>query len=265
MYPPCIAGGYTIGEALASTNERRRPMDQKTKPGLSLNMIANPGKGARGGDLPDTRGYVCLPEDLDRRFNAALYTNTYVDKKTGEERLYWKGKVEAFARSDSPADKFRANSARRAREAEAFRNGTAPQSYDVTLPSGGTLEEDGILVFDKLPEHKGKAANGNNKTDTYGWWNHQGKLIELGGHMPEKGRTASIVGRTQHPLTNEQRIAMGYKPLGEQSDTFAPLSDSELDQMAHDMESYSPEHGTLGDETLDHEDKKSGKRSRAGR
>jgi hypothetical protein len=247
-------------------------MDQKTKPGLSLNMIANPGKGFRGGDLPDVRGYVCKPDDIERRYNVALYTNTYADKKTGEERLYWKGKAEPFARSDSAADKFRANSARRAREAEAFRNGTAPQSRDVTLPGGGTLEEDGILIFDKLSEHKGKAANGNNKTDTYGWWNHQGVLIEIGGHMPEKGRTASIVGRTQYPLTNEQRVSMGYKPLAaqgdiQQDDSFSPISDAELEQMARDAETRDVDAGDLSGDTVIGfgEEKKPGKRGRAGR
>lgn len=245
-------------------------MDQKTKPGLSLNMIANPGKGFRGGDLPDLRGYVCAPEDLDRRFNAALYTNTYNDKKTGEERLYWKGKVEPFARNDTPADKFRANSARRAREAEAFRNGTPLQSMEVTLPSGGTLEENGILIFDKLSEHKGKAANGNNKTDTYGWWNHQGKLIELGGHMPEKGRTASIVGRTQNPLTNEERIAKGYKPLTtpidpQQGDSFAPMSDAEIEDLARNADPRDA--GDMpGDAAFGFgEEKKGSKRTRSGR
>lgn len=255
-------------EASPSTNERNDPMDQKTKPGLSLNMIANPGKGARGGDRPDVRGYVCLPDDLDRRFNAALYTGTYNDKKTGEERLYWKGKADPFARSDSPSDKFRANNARRAREAEAFRNGTPVSDATITLPTGGTLEENSILIFEKSSEFKGKAANGKTKTDAYGYWNHQGKLIEIGGWMPEAGITTSIVGGTQHPLTNEQRVAMGYKPLGEQPDTFAPMSDTELQQMARDMETFQPEQDRLGDEPVipfGEEDKKPGKRSRAGR
>lgn len=245
-------------------------MDQKTKPGLSLNMIANPGKTPRGNDLPDLRGFVCLPDDLERRFSAGLYTNTYNDKKTGEERLYWKGKVDAFARSDSPSDKFRANSARRAREAEAFRNGTPVSDATVTLPTGGTLEENSILIFEKSSEFKGKAANGKTKTDTYGYWNHQGKLIEIGGWMPEAGITTSIVGGTQYPLTNEQRAAMGYKPLAtgiEPTDTFAPMSDADLEQMAKDMETYQPDSEGLGDVAANAEvDKKlKRERSRAGR
>lgn len=255
-------------------------MEQKTKPGLSLNMIANPGKGARGGDRPDVRGYICLPEDLDRRFSAALYTGTYIDKKTGEERLYWKGKADPFARNDSPSDKFRANNARRAREAEAFRNGTPVSDATIILPTGGTLEENSILIFEKSSEFKGKAANGKTKTDAYGYWNYQGKLIELGGWMPEKGITTSIVGGTQYPLTNEQRVAMGYKPIEafiagaqhgapvEPTDTFAPMSDADLEQMAKEMETFDPEAGATAEEPVipfGQDDKKAGKRARAGR
>lgn len=247
-------------------------MDQKTKPGLSLNMIANPGKGFRGGDRPDVRGYVTLPGDLDRRFTAALYTNTYNDKKTGEERLYWKGKVDPFARTDSASEKFRANSARRAREQQAYRDGTPVADGAITLPTGGTLGEDEILIFEKSSEFKGKAANGKTKTDAYGYWNHQGKLVEIGGWMPETGFTTSIVGGTQYPLTNEQRVAMGYKPLGAAMDAqpgegFDPITQAELEQMARDAETFTPEHGELGDEHAAElgEGKKAGKRSRAGR
>lgn len=248
-------------------------MDQKTKPGFSLNMIANPGKGARGGDRPDVRGYVTLPGNLDRRFNAALYTNTYIDKKTGEERLYWKGKVDPFARSDSASDKFRANSARRAREQQAYRDGTPAADTTITLPTGGTLDEDDILVFEKSSEFKGKAANGKNKTDTYGYWNHQGKLIELGGWIPETGFSTSIVGGTQYPLTNEQRVAMGYKPLAvsgeiQPGESFAPITDAELQQMARDVEAFAPDTAEqLGDEPAASfgDEKKSGKRSRSSR
>jgi hypothetical protein len=247
-------------------------MDQKTKPGLSLNMISNPGKGARGGDRPDVRGYVTLPGDLDRRFSAALYTNTYNDKKTGEERLYWKGKVDPFARTDSASDKFRANSARRAREQQAFRDGTPVADTTITLPTGGTLGEDEILIFEKADEFKGKASNGANKTDAYGYWNHQGKLVEIGGWIPETGFTTSIVGGTQYPLTNEQRLALGYKPVAQigeaqPDDSFSPISDAELQAMARDAGERDAEGADLDDEPVAGfgEERKPGKRARSSR
>ncbi len=190
-------------------------------------------------------GYVTHSE-TKLAYGAKLYTNTAKD--TGN--LYWKGKVEPFARNASPEEKFRANTARRAEEQKARFEGTPVPDRAVTLPNGGTLEEHGILVFTSKPEFTGKGKTGKNKPDTYGYWNDGGQLILIGTHTIENQFTKlpQLIGGTQLPLTNEQRIAMGYAPKPELSEGFPEISQGDLEQMAKDAAAYDHETGEIRDE-----------------
>lgn len=249
-------------------------MDQKTKPEVSLKMYPAR-KSPRGGDLPDVSGYVTHPR-TKREHGARLYTNTAKDSGA----LYWKGKVEPYARDASPEEKFRANTARRAEEQKARMDGTPLADRTITLPWGGRLEENDIIIFQSKPEFSGKGKTGKNKPDTFGYWNDGGELILTGTHTIENQFTKlpQLIGGTQFPLTNEQRIAMGYAPkpeLGQAIDQapegFPEMSDADLQQMAKDAADYDRETGEIRDEPgeepalgVENEGRKS-RRARGGR
>lgn len=247
-------------------------MDQQTKPEVSLKMYPAQ-KSPRGMDLPDVRGHVTHPV-TKKAHNARLYTNEA--KESGA--LYWKGKVDPYAIDATGDEKFRANTRRRSEEQKARNEGTPIPDRTVILPWGGQLEEDAILIFQSKPEFTGKGKTGKNKPDTFGYWNCGGELILTGTHTIENqfSKLPQLIGGTQFPLTNEQRVAMGYAPkpefgqdMGTPPEAFPEMSDADLEQMAKESASFDRETGEIPNETREEaafgDEGKKPRRARGGR
>ncbi len=222
-------------------------MDQNTKPLLSLHMQGGPRTSRYGKQLPHYKGYVARPDSEVKR-DAIAWSGEYTDKD-GVVLTYLSGQVEPVSRGMSAMDQVKA------------RAGAAEKAPPVSI--GGkdgqkpiVLEDGRFIIFEaKHKDGTNIAANGKRRADNYGYWNDGGELIQLGGYVnAQEGRLASIVGKTQFPLSKEQLETTG----GE-------MSQSDIDAMNSLAEDgYEREAEAHGAGVLETEHKPS-RRSRGGR
>lgn len=219
-------------------------MDQKTKPALSLNMQGGPRVSRYGKPLPHYRGYLSRP-DSDIQRDAIAWSGEYTDKD-GAVLTYISGQVEPVSRGMSAMDQVRARAAASEKAAPISVGGKDGQKAI-------SIQDGHFIIFEaKHKDGSNIAANGKRRADSYGYWNDGGELIQLGAYVnAQEGRLASLVGKTQFPLSKDQLETTG----GE-------LSQDDIDAMNRTAEDgYEREAA----ETFGAEESKKTKRARSGR
>lgn len=172
----------------------------KTKPTFSINMIANPGVSRTGVARPNFRGTVAAPDQEQRLFDIALWTGKFIDPKTGEELIVLNGHVTSFSREDDAMSQMR--------DSASSNEGPAIEVNNIKLEPGK------MVLFQAKHEDGNIAENGKRRTDFYGYWNNNGKRIDIGGWANKnKDGRVSVVGRSQFPMSKEQ--AANIEPASE--------------------------------------------------
>lgn len=167
----------------------------KTKPTFSINMIANPGTSRTGAARPNFRGTVAAPDQEQRHFDIALWAGTFNDPKTGEDLVVLNGHVTSFSRDDDAMSQMR--------DAASATGGPAIEINNIKLEAGK------IVLFQAKHENGNIADNGKRRSDFYGYWNNNGKRVDIGG-WANKGKDGrvSVVGRSQVPMSQEHGAAI---------------------------------------------------------
>jgi hypothetical protein len=196
-------------------------MDQKTKPSFSVNMQAGARVNRYGKATPHYKGSITAPNATTPR-GVALWSGEYADKD-GTVLTYWNGIVDPVSRSTDAMTQIRARA--------------AAGQQAATISIGGKdgmkpiLIEDGRIVMFEARHKDGTniADNGKRRADVYGYWNDGGELVQIGAYVnKQEGRLASLVGKTQFPLSKEQLETNG----GE-------MSQAEIDAMHADYNNSS--------------------------
>lgn len=215
-------------------------MDQKTKPSFSVNMQAGPRQSRYGKQLPHYKGTITAPESGIAQ-DIALWSGEYTNQ-AGVVMTYFNGVVEPVSRSADAMVQIRARAAS-AEKAAPIAVGGKDGREPITV-------EDGRVVLFEAQHKDGTniAANGKRRADVYGYWNNGGQLIQIGAYVSkQEGRLASLVGKTQFPLSKEQLETTG----GE-------MDQADIDSMSRMLEER--------DEVVPFgEEPKAGKRARGGR
>jgi hypothetical protein len=220
-------------------------MDQKTKPSFSVNMQAGPRTSRYGRQLPHYKGTISAPDSVIPQ-DIVLWSGEY-QGQGGVVLTYFNGIVEPVSRSANAMTQIRARAAASEKAAPIAIGGK-----DGLKP---IIVEDGRVVLFEAQHKDGTniAANGKRRADVYGYWNNGGQLVQIGAYVnAQENRLASLVGKTQFPLSKEQLETTG----GEMSQDDIEI----MNRMADDV--FAPEAHGLDAEA----DKKAGKRSgRSGR
>lgn len=172
-------------------------MDQKPKPSFSINMQAGPRTNRYGKATPHYKGSITAPNSKQPQ-GVALWSGEYTDKD-GTLLTYWNGIVDPVSRSADAMAQIRSRAAA-AQKANPIAIGGKDGMKPITV-------DDGRLVMFEARHKDGSniAANGKRRADVYGYWNNGGELVQIGGYVnKQEGRLASIVGKTQFPLSKEQ-------------------------------------------------------------
>lgn len=220
---------------------------QRAKGNFTANMI-KAGETRYGKRRPNVRGLISVP-GTDRLQSVSLWTNEYADKQTGEMMMGMNGNVDGASRSDSAMDQLRAHA----------RGSTGPTILVDRIKGKEAIElEDGkIVIFQsKHKDGQQKAANGNLRSDFYGYWNNNGQLVEIGIwlHKNKDTNQAFLGGGTQFPLPGKEAT---------QPD-FGTMSQDDLDQMAADYASREVDEGRAENpETAFGEEQKRGRGRRS--
>lgn len=167
-------------------------MNQQAKGNFTANMIANAGSGRYGKARPNVRGQISAP-GTDRVQAVSLWTTAYTDKDTGEVLIGMNGQVDPVSRADSALDQFKAHA-----------NGNA--EGPVISINNIELETGKLVIFQSKHKDGNTAANGNLRSDFYGYWNNGGQLVQIGiwAKKNEQNQTAFLGGSTQYPLPGKQ-------------------------------------------------------------
>jgi hypothetical protein len=224
---------------------------QQVKGNFTANMI-KAGESRYGKRRPNVRGFISVP-GTERLQPVSLWTNEYADKQTGEMLMGMNGNVDGVSRSDSAMDQLRAHA----------RGASGPTILVDRIKGKEPIElEDGkIVIFQsKHKDGQQKAANGNLRSDFYGYWNNSGQLVEIGVWLHKKNdlSQAFLGGATQFPLPGKEAT---------QPD-FGTMSHDDLDRMERDHVAMDAGHDASVDFAGDFESEseaKKGKRSGRGR
>lgn len=175
------------------TTTRVRPeREPGGRPAFSANMQFG-GKTASGKDLPHFKGSIRAP-DTDITENLALWTGTYTGKD-GNALVFFTGTT-GFREGLSAMEQIHARAAPKAKPIQiGGKDGNKPME----------LEDGRVVMFEAKHPDGSLAANGNRRTDVYGYWNNHGSLVEIGAYAnAQDGRLASLVGNTQYPLNRDK-------------------------------------------------------------
>lgn len=174
---------------------------EKSKPTFSVNMQAALRVSRYGRELPHYKGYVCRPGS-DVRHDVSLWSGTYT-AKDGQVLTYWNGSVEPVSTHMSAKDQIQAR-ATAAGQGRPILIGGKNGQEPIEVQSGR------MVMFEAKHETGNIADNGKRRADTYGYWNDNGELIQIGGYInARENRLASIVGKTQFPLSKEPTESLG--------------------------------------------------------
>lgn len=202
------------------------PTQDQPRGNFIANMV-NPGKSRQGKSRPNVRGAISAPGS-DRELKISLWTNEYPDAD-GKMMMGMNGNVDSVSRDDSPMDQFRSHA----------RGAAGPTVKIDRIPGKPPIElEDGkIAIFQSKNKDGQQAANGNLRTDFYGFWNDGGKLVEIGAWLYKNKETgqAFLGGATQHPIKGREQGAPD----------FGTMSRDDLERMqanATDLEQPEQEH-----------------------
>ncbi|WP_414462452.1 hypothetical protein [Hyphomicrobium sp. DY-1] len=238
-------------------------MDQPVR--LEGNFTANPRRYAAEGK-PHYFAKLAVP-GTDMTFRAGLYSNEYDYTNKSD------GSIQKLKVLGGSADLISPKMSRQ-EQSDAIAAQADTSKTVFYGKNNKPLRPGQVVLFEKAEEHK-KPKDGKVKfnakgeptkpSDYYGYWNHNGQLIEVGGwnHQDKEGYFF-IGGKTQFPL--EREAAPGIEP----SDTpdFS-MSAEDLAQMERDIaEMDARGEGRTGEDTdivPFGQEPKSGKGRRGGR
>lgn len=201
-------------------------MDQKTKPSFSVNMQGGPRESRYGKQLPHYKGTISAPESNIAQ-DIALWSGEYANKD-GVALTYFNGIVEPVSRSADAMSQVRARAAA-SEKAAAIAIGGKDGKEPIVV-------EDGRVVLFEAQHKDGTniASNGKRRADVYGYWNNGGQLVQIGAYInKQEGRLASLVGKTQFPLSKEQLETTGGEMSQAEIDSMSAMV-NERDQQPED-------------------------------
>lgn len=203
-------------------------MDQKTKPSFSVNMQGGPRTSRYGKQLPHYKGSITAPNSEVPQ-DVALWSGEYSDKD-GAVLTFWNGIVEPVSRAADAMSQIRARAAAAEKAAPIAIGGKDGQKPIVV--------EDGRVVMFEAQHKDGTniASNGKRRADVYGYWNNGGVLVQIGAYVnKQEGRLASLVGKTQFPISKEQLETTGGEMNQADIDAMSQLADGGFDHETEDM------------------------------
>jgi hypothetical protein len=205
------------------------PTTQDQPRGNFVANMVNAGKSRNGKDKPNVRGRISAPGN-NREFDISLWTHEYAGAD-GATMLGMNGNVENVSRSDEAMDQFRSHA--RGEKGPTVKIDRIPGKDPIELESGK------VVIFQSKNKEGDRAPNGNVRTNFYGYWNDNGKIVEVGiwAHKDKNTNRAFLGGATQYPMP------------GKDAHDFGTMSQADLEKMQREADSRNMEQPDRDNET----------------